>query len=77
MTNFTSNETILSILDNIPKGKRYSDVEDALGNQYVDLVQEGGGVLFFSLEGNTCHFHRAYQILKYSFLPLFELENGS
>ena len=44
MTKFTQNETILSILDRIPQGKRYSDIEDAEGNQYVDLVQEGGGM---------------------------------
>lgn len=35
------------------KGKRFSDVEDANGNQYVDLVQEGGGVLGIGLVGYT------------------------
>ncbi len=34
-------------------GKRYSDVEDAAGLQYVDLVQEGGGVLGIGLVGYT------------------------
>ena len=53
ITNFTENNTIISILDRIPKGKRYSDIEDADGNQYVDLVQEGGGVLGIALVGYT------------------------
>src|SRR5688500_7820363 len=35
------------------KGKRFSDVEDAGGFQYVDLVQEGGGVLGIALVGYT------------------------
>ncbi len=35
------------------KGKRFSDVEDAAGFQYVDLVQEGGGVLGIGLVGYT------------------------
>jgi NTE family protein len=34
-------------------GKRYSDIEDGQGNQYVDLVQEGGGVLGIALVGYT------------------------
>ena len=53
MSTFTENETIKSYLDRIPKGKRYSDVEDAQGHQYVDLVQEGGGVLGIALVGYT------------------------
>ena len=32
---------------------RYSDISDAQGNQYVDLVQEGGGVLGIALVGYT------------------------
>ena len=32
---------------------QYSDIEDAEGNQYVDLVQEGGGVLGIALLGYT------------------------
>ena len=59
MINFTSNETILSILDKIPSGKRYSDVEDRHGNQYVDLVQEGGGVLGIALVGYTYVLEKA------------------
>ena len=35
------------------RGKRFSDVEDADGHQYVDLVQEGGGVLGIGLVGYT------------------------
>lgn len=35
------------------KGRRFSDVEDAAGFQYVDLVQEGGGVLGIALVGYT------------------------
>ncbi len=34
-------------------GKVFSDVYDANGNQYVDLVQEGGGVLGVALVGYT------------------------
>lgn len=35
------------------KNIRYSDVVDDKGNQYVDLVQEGGGVLGIALVGYT------------------------
>ena len=35
------------------KGKRFSDLEDINGFQYVDLVQEGGGVLGIALVGYT------------------------
>jgi len=58
-TRFTQNETILSLIDKIPKGKRYSDIEDANGNQYVDLVQEGGGVLGVALVGYTYILEKA------------------
>ena len=34
-------------------GKSFSDVTDAEGHQYVDLVQEGGGVLGIALVGYT------------------------
>jgi NTE family protein len=34
-------------------GKRFSDVTDHNGFQYVDLVQEGGGVLGIALVGYT------------------------
>jgi NTE family protein len=59
MSTFTENETIKSILDRIPKGKRYSDIEDAKGNQYVDLVQEGGGTLGVALVGYTYVMEKA------------------
>lgn len=55
MNNFIENDTIIKIISQIPKGKRYSDVEDAEGNQYVDLVQEGGGVLGIALVGYTMY----------------------
>ena len=35
------------------KGKIFSDIIDDQGNQYVDLVQEGGGVLGIALVGYT------------------------
>lgn len=40
-------------------GKRFSDVEDATGFQYVDLVQEGGGVLGIGLVGYTYVLEKA------------------
>lgn len=59
MSNFTDNETIKSILERIPKNKRYSDVEDGQGHQYVDLVQEGGGTLGIALVGYTYVMEKA------------------
>lgn len=59
ITNFTENSNIQSILDRIPQDKRYSDIEDANGNQYVDLVQEGGGVLGIALVGYTYILEKA------------------
>ena len=35
------------------QGKKFSDILDDHGNQYVDLVQEGGGVLGIALVGYT------------------------
>ncbi len=35
------------------KGREYSDIVDAGGHQYVDLVMEGGGVLGIALTGYT------------------------
>ena len=40
-------------------GKRFSDVEDDAGFQYVDLVQEGGGVLGIDLVGYTYVLEKA------------------
>ena len=53
MSAFTDNDEIKKILETIPKGRQYSDVKDADGNQYVDLVQEGGGTLGIALVGYT------------------------
>ena len=39
--------------------KAYSDVVDARGNQYVDLVQEGGGLLGIALVGYTWILEKA------------------
>ncbi len=54
---FTQNPEVLSYVERAVtlknKGKRFSDIEDAAGNQYVDLVQEGGGVLGIALVGYT------------------------
>jgi len=52
-TKFTQNDVVLKLIDEIPINKRYSDIEDAHGNQYIDLVQEGGGVLGIALVGYT------------------------
>ena len=41
------------------EGKLFSDVIDAEGNQYVDLVQEGGGVLGIALVGYTYILEKA------------------
>jgi NTE family protein len=53
-TKFTENGEILSILKDLKseiKSKRFSDIIDSHGHQYVDLVQEGGGVLGIALVG--------------------------
>lgn len=41
------------------EGKIFSDVVDGEGNQYVDLVQEGGGVLGIALVGYTYILEKA------------------
>lgn len=41
------------------EGKIFSDVIDSEGNQYVDLVQEGGGVLGIALVGYTYILEKA------------------
>ena len=50
---FTENGAVLSILKDLEslKGTEFSDLVDDDGNQYVDLVQEGGGVLGVALVG--------------------------
>lgn len=72
-TRFTQNETILKLVDEIPKDKRYSDIEDIDGNQYVDLVQEGGGVLGIALVGYTYILEKA----KIRFLSLAGTSAGA
>ena len=51
---FTENGEVLSILKDLGgqvTGKKFSDITDKNGYQYVDLVQEGGGVLGVALVG--------------------------
>lgn len=53
---FTEDKKIQSIIAGLKRdhpNKIYSDVIDEEGNQYVDLVQEGGGVLGVALLGYT------------------------
>ena len=56
-TDFTQSPEILLLVEKAQlirsSGKRFSDIEDAAGNQYADLVQEGGGVLGIALVGYT------------------------
>ncbi len=61
MQNFTSSSAIQESLARVEKlkGKQYSDITDAAGNQYVDLVQEGGGVLGIALVGYTYILEKA------------------
>ncbi len=56
---YTENDEIKSILKEIPKDKIYSDIIDDNGLQYVDLVQEGGGVLGIALVGYTYVLEKA------------------
>jgi len=55
ITDFTENGLVLGILkslkESIGPDKNFSDIIDEKGNQYVDLVQEGGGVLGVALVG--------------------------
>ena len=57
MNDFLENSDFQKILNDAEKlnqqKKRFSDIEDQEGNQYVDLVQEGGGVLGIALVGYT------------------------
>jgi NTE family protein len=53
---FTENSKVQEIISNLKTDiseKSFSDVIDKEGNQYVDLVQEGGGVLGIALLGYT------------------------
>ncbi len=53
--NFTENGLVLSIIEDLKQNmgpdKMFSDIIDDNGHQYVDLVQEGGGVLGVALVG--------------------------
>ncbi len=57
MEQFTGSPFANDLLERIRQkgldGKIYSDITDSDGNQYVDLVQEGGGVLGIALAGYT------------------------
>ncbi len=59
MKKYIENKEIKSILSEIPQGKVYSDIVDDDGFQYVDLVQEGGGVLGVALIGYTYVLEKA------------------
>lgn len=53
---FTENKEVqllINSLQNEFKDKQYSDIIDKNGNQYVDLIQEGYGTLWFALLGYT------------------------
>lgn len=57
ITDFTEQPGMSEILARVEtlnkSGKHYSDITDAEGHQYVDLVQEGGGMLGIALVGYT------------------------
>ena len=55
-SDFTKDKEVQEIILNLRRDladKLFSDVVDKEGNQYVDLVQEGGGVLGIALLGYT------------------------
>jgi NTE family protein len=52
-TQATEVQQLLGRLRSTCEGKHFSDVIDDQGNQYVDLVMEGGGVLGVALVGYT------------------------
>lgn len=57
ITDFTLNPEVQKILNALNadkvREKQFSDVLDSNGNQYIELVQEGGGVLGVALIGYT------------------------
>jgi len=61
MQKFTNSPTVQETLARLEKlkGKQYSDITDGNGHQYVDLVQEGGGVLGIALVGYTYMLEKA------------------
>ena len=56
-TDFTNNQEVVQLLTGMKNDrvdqKQFSDLLDSSGNQYVELVQEGGGVLGVALIGYT------------------------
>lgn len=53
---FKKSKDLIDVLERVQrecKGKEFSDILDAEGNQYVDLVMEGGGMLGIALVGYT------------------------
>lgn len=57
ITDFTNHPEVKQIIDGMKNDKidrkQFSDIMDSQGNQYVELVQEGGGVLGVALIGYT------------------------
>ena len=57
ITDFTQNPSVSGIIrklrEDMVHEKQFSDVTDSSGNQYIELVQEGGGVLGVALIGYT------------------------
>jgi NTE family protein len=74
---FTENGLVLSILEDLNQSigttKHFSDIIDDKGNQYVDLVQEGGGVLGVALVG----YVYVLEQMKIRFLSLAGTSAGS
>ena len=56
-TDFTNHPEVKQIIEELKNDKidqvQFSDILDSAGNQYVELVQEGGGVLGVALVGYT------------------------
>ncbi|MBU0982237.1 MAG: patatin-like phospholipase family protein [candidate division Zixibacteria bacterium] len=62
VTDFTRYSRVAAAIDDLNascKNKEYSDIIDARGRQYVDLVMEGGGVLGIALVGYTYALEQA------------------
>lgn len=62
LNKFRNNEELLRVLERVDKeckGKEFSDIIDDEGNQYVDLVMEGGGMLGIALVGYTYVLEKA------------------
>ncbi|MGV8096421.1 MAG: patatin-like phospholipase family protein [Mangrovibacterium sp.] len=57
ITDFIENPSVVKIIEELKRDriseKEFSDIVDEKGNQYVELVQEGGGVLGVALVGYT------------------------